>query len=72
MGRRKLKPGDRVTFESHDEQCNPFQNSGIVKQYIYPDFHPDGYIEIVDQDGDTILYGNAGKDIQKAKKQIDL
>lgn len=66
MGKRKLKPGDRVTFESHDEQCKPFQQSGIVKRYIYPDFHPDGYIEIVNEVGDTILYGNAGRGIQKA------
>ncbi|MEH2353136.1 hypothetical protein [Nostoc sp.] len=49
----------------------PFQQVGIVKRYIYPHFHPDGYIEIVDEAGDTILYGEAGKRIQKAKKQID-
>ncbi|MBN3948370.1 MAG: hypothetical protein HWQ38_18725 [Nostoc sp. NMS7] len=67
MGKRRLKSGDRVTFESHDENCNPCQQFGIVKQYIYPDFHPDGYIEIVDEAGDTILYGNADKGIQKAK-----
>lgn len=67
MGKRRLKSGDRVTFESHDENCNPFQQLGIVKQYIYPDFHPDRYIEIVDEVGDTILYGNADKGIQKVK-----
>lgn len=67
MGKRKLKPGDCVIFESHDEHCLPFQQVGIVKRYIYPHFHPDGYIEIVDEAGDTILYGEAGKGIQKAK-----
>lgn len=67
MGRRHLKPGDRVTFESHDEQCQPFQQFGIVKEYVYPHFHPDGYIEIVDELGDIILYGEAGKEIQKVK-----
>ncbi len=67
MGKRHLKSGDRVTFESHDEQCKPFQQSGTVKQYIYPDFHPDGYIEVVDEAGDIILYGNAGKGIQKTR-----
>ncbi|MBN3885151.1 MAG: hypothetical protein HWQ44_19965 [Nostoc sp. JL34] len=71
MGKRKLKPGDLVTFESHDEQCKPFQQFGTVKHYLYPHFHPDGYIEIVDEAGDTILFGNAGKGIQKVKKQID-
>ncbi|MDZ8083416.1 MAG: hypothetical protein RMX35_30670 [Nostoc sp. DcaGUA01] len=67
MGRRHLKSGDRVTFESHDEHCKPFQQFGIVKKYTYPHFHPNGYIEVVDEAGDTILYGNAGKGIQKAK-----
>ncbi|MDZ8237665.1 hypothetical protein [Nostoc sp. ChiQUE01b] len=67
MGKRKLKPGNRVSFESHDEQCKPFQQFGIVKYYLYPEFHPNGYIEIVDESGDTIPYGNAAKGIQKAK-----
>ena len=67
MGRRKLKVGDRVVFKSHDEQCKSFQQSGTVKCYLYPDFHPDGYIEVVDEADDTVLYGNAGKGIQKAK-----
>ncbi|AVH74444.1 hypothetical protein NLP_30050 (plasmid) [Nostoc sp. 'Lobaria pulmonaria (5183) cyanobiont'] len=65
--KRRLKPGDQVEFTSHDEKCKPFKQTGIVKVYLYPDFHPNGYIEIVDDNGDTILYGNAGDNIQKSK-----
>ncbi|OUL34107.1 hypothetical protein [Nostoc sp. 106C] len=65
--KRKLQTGDRVEFPSHDEHFKPFKQSGIVRKYIYPDFHPNGYIEIVSENGDLILYGNAGDDIKKSK-----
>ncbi|MCF4967166.1 hypothetical protein CV014_08525 [Nostoc sp. CMAA1605] len=65
--KRQLKPGDKVEFPSYDEHCKPFTERGIVTVYVYPDFHPNGYIEIVDSDGNLILYGNAGEDIKKVK-----
>jgi len=60
MGKRQLKQGDRVEFDSFDEQCRPYKQQGIVRVYKYPDFHPSGYVEVVDEQGEVILYGNAG------------
>lgn len=67
MGKRRLKPGDRVQFNSYDENCKPYKVQGWVKVYVYPhSFHPNGYIEIIDSEGDTIMYGDAS-DIQKLR-----
>ncbi|MBN3938474.1 MAG: hypothetical protein V7L21_25735 [Nostoc sp.] len=66
--KRRLKEDDRVEFISHDEQCKPFKQIGIVRLYVYPhSFNPNSYIEIVDENKDLIFYGNAGDDIQKSK-----
>ncbi|MHC5778943.1 hypothetical protein [Nostoc sp.] len=65
--KRRLKPGDQVEFTSYDDQGKPFKQKGIVKVYVYPDFHPNGYIELVDNNEDTILYGNADDNIRLSK-----
>ncbi len=59
MAKRKLISGDRVEFVGHDANCLPCKKQGTIQIYIYPHFHPSGYVEVVDDEGNLILYGNA-------------
>lgn len=67
MGRRHLKPGDEVEFTGLNDNNEEARVKGIVQEYKYPTGSTHGYVEIVDEDGNSLLTGNADLDIEKVR-----